>query len=354
MEHCYPEDSRRQALYEWASAYVIAHKNIEPQQLTVVSGDASFRRYFRLHHANGSFIAVDAPPDKENSRPFVAIAQALFAHGVKVPEVIAADFDLGFMLLSDFGDVLLCPSLTNDTVDGLYRLAMTELVHLQSCPAPSNYTLPPYDHAKLMTEMALFKDWFVAQYLGLTLNDDEIALIDRTCQQIADAVDQQPVVFVHRDYHSRNLMVLPDGGMGIIDFQDAVTGAITYDLVSLLRDAYIEWPTAQVQGWVEDFRQLLQANGQITHVNSEQFLQWFDWMGAQRHLKVVGIFARLSLRDGKHGYLNDIPLVFKYLLDEIKGYSLLQPFYQWVIEKIVPPYLQKNPQAASYLAAHRV
>jgi hypothetical protein len=229
---------------------------------------------------------------------------------------------------------------------------MTELVHLQSCPAPSNYTLPPYDHAKLMTEMALFKDWFVAQYLGLTLNDDEIALIDRTCQQIADAVDQQPVVFVHRDYHSRNLMVLPDGGMGIIDFQDAVMGAITYDLVSLLRDAYIEWPTAQVQAWVEDFRQLLQANGQITHVNSEQFLQWFDWMGAQRHLKVVGIFARLSLRDGKHGYLNDIPLVFKYLLDEIKGYSLLQPFYQWVIEKIVPPYLQKNPQAATYLAAH--
>ena len=359
MEHCTPEDhfidTRRQALYAWASAYVITHKNIQPQQqLTVVSGDASFRRYFRLHHANGSFIAVDAPPDKENSRPFVAIAQALFAHGVKVPEVIAADFDLGFMLLSDFGDVLLRPCLTDDSVDGLYRLAMTELVHLQSCSAPTEYALPPYDHAKLMTEMALFKDWFVAQYLGLTLSDEEIALIDNTCQQIADAVGQQPVVFVHRDYHSRNLMVLPDGGMGVIDFQDAVTGAITYDLVSLLRDAYVEWPTAQVQAWVEDFRQLLQANGQITHVNSEQFLQWFDWMGAQRHLKVVGIFARLSLRDGKHGYLNDIPLVFKYLLDEIKGYAVLQPFYQWVVTKIVPPYLQKNPQAVSYLAAHRV
>jgi hypothetical protein len=333
---------------------VIAHKNILPQELTVVSGDASFRRYFRLHHDKGSFIAVDAPPDKENSRPFVAIAQALFAHGVKVPEVIAADFDLGFMLLSDFGDVLLRPCLTDDSVDGLYRLAMTELVHMQSCSAPKDYALPPYDHAKLMTEMALFKDWFVAQYLGLMLSTEEVALIDNTCRQIADAVGHQPVVFVHRDYHSRNLMVLPDGGMGVIDFQDAVTGAITYDLVSLLRDAYVEWPTARVQAWVEDFRQLLQANGQITHVNSEQFLQWFDWMGAQRHLKVVGIFARLSLRDGKHGYLNDIPLVFKYLLDEIKDYSALQPFYQWVVAKIVPVYLQKNPQAAIYLAAHSV
>ena len=154
MEHCYPEghvvDTRRQALYEWASAYVITHKNFQPLQLTIVSGDASFRRYFRLHHAQGSFIAVDAPPDKENSRPFVAIAQALFAHGVKVPEVIYADFDLGFMLLSDFGDTILRPCLTDDSVDGLYQLAMTELLHIQSCPAPSNYPLPPYDNAKLI------------------------------------------------------------------------------------------------------------------------------------------------------------------------------------------------------------
>ncbi len=350
MKHCYPEDSRRQALYEWASAYVVAHQHIQPQQhLTVVSGDASFRRYFRLHHAQGSFIAVDAPPDKENSRPFVAIAQALFVHGVTVPEVLHADFDSGFMLLSDFGDTMLHPCLTDDSVDGLYQLAMTELLHIQSCPAPSNYPLPPYDNAKLMSEMALFKDWFVTQYLGLALADEEVSLIDNTCQHIADAVGQQPVVFVHRDYHSRNLMVLADGGMGVIDFQDAVTGAITYDLVSLLRDAYVEWPAEHVQGWVEDFRQLLQGNGQLSSTSPEQFLQCFDEMGAQRHLKVVGIFARLSLRDGKHGYLADIPLVFKYLLNEIKPYPTLQPFYDWLVQKIVPAYLAKNPQAISAL-----
>jgi aminoglycoside/choline kinase family phosphotransferase len=211
-------------------------------------------------------------------------------------------------------------------VDGLYQQAMRELVTIQGCPAPQNYPLPPYDRPRLMTEMALFKEWFVAQYLGLTLSDEEIALIDNTCQHIAENVAQQPNVFVHRDYHSRNLMLVNDGVLGVIDFQDAVIGAITYDLVSLLRDAYVEWPQQRVVDWVEDFRNLLQQQGQIPQVSQAQFLAWFDYMGAQRHLKVVGIFARLSLRDGKHGYLNDIPLVFKYLLNEIKDYPALDRF----------------------------
>ncbi len=352
MEHCYPEDSRRQALYDWACAHLRQHTSFHPKQLDVVSGDASFRRYFRLVHSGGQLIAVDAPADKENSRPFVAIAQALYAHGVKVPEVLAADFDLGFMLLSDFGDTLLRPCLTDDSVDGFYRQAMTELVHLQDCPSPKDYPLPPYNTDKLLTEMSLFKDWFVGRYLGLTLSAEEIALLDNTCQLIADDVQYQPTVFVHRDYHSRNLMVLADGGMGVLDFQDAVTGAITYDLVSLLRDAYVEWPIERVQAWVEVFRLMLQAEGQLHNVSHEQFLAWFDWMGAQRHLKVVGIFARLSLRDGKHGYLNDIPLVFKYLLDEIKGYPALQPLYQWLCTRIVPVYVEKNPVATDMLKAH--
>lgn len=356
MEH-YTADPRREQLYVWASAWLRQHTPFQPaEQLTVVSGDASFRRYFRLAHSldnqQGSVIAVDAPPDKENSRPFVAIARALFAHQVHVPEVLAADFDLGFMLLSDLGNTLLRPCLTDDSVDELYGQAMNELLHLLSSPAPTDYALPPYDHARLMTEMSLFKDWFVARYLGLTLNAAEVAQLDAVCEQIAHAVLQQPTVFVHRDYHSRNLMVLPSGRLGVIDFQDAVTGPLTYDLVSLLRDAYVEWPNTRVEGWVEQFRQqLINADLLTAEVTPAEFLAWFDWMGAQRHLKVVGIFARLSLRDGKHGYLNDIPLVFKYLLNEIKAYPALADFYQWLVTHIVPVYLAKNPAAVEHLSA---
>ncbi|PTQ90131.1 aminoglycoside phosphotransferase family protein [Agitococcus lubricus] len=352
MEHYYSQDSRRQALYEWACAYVKTNTVYQPAALDVVSGDASFRRYFRLQHNAGSYIAVDAPPAKENSRPFVAIARALYAHGVPVPQVIAVDFDQGFMLLSDLGDTLLRPCLSAERVDALYQLAMRELLRIQSCPAPIDYALPPYDQTKLLSEMALFKDWFVAQYLGLTLSPEEIALLDQTCVQIAEQVVQQPTVFVHRDYHSRNLMVLDERTLGVIDFQDAVTGSITYDLVSLLRDAYVEWPAADVERWVEDFRQMLQQQGAIAQVSQAEFLAWFDWMGAQRHLKVVGIFARLSLRDGKHGYLQDIPLVFKYLLNEIKAYAELQDVYRWLCQRILPVYVAKHAQAQPFLHEH--
>ena len=349
MEHCNSHDQRQNALYQWATAYVQQYTNFQAQQLSVVSGDASFRRYFRLHHTGGTYIAVDAPPEKENSRPFVAIAQALYAHGVHVPQIIAYDFDLGFMLLSDLGDTLLRPCLNDDTVDSLYQQAMRELVTIQSCSAPVDYPLPPYDSPRLMTEMALLKDWFISQYLNITLSADEVSLLDNTCQHIADEVAKQPTVFVHRDYHSRNLMIVDSNTLGVIDFQDAVVGAITYDLASLLRDAYVEWPQERVVSWVEDFRQLLQQQGQISQVDTAQFLTWFDYMAAQRHLKVVGIFARLSLRDGKHGYLDDIPLVFKYLLSEIKSYAPLQPLYQWLCTRIVPAYLAKNPAAADTL-----
>ncbi len=354
MEHCKQQDTRRQTLYNWSVNYLTQHTNYQAQDLTVVSGDASFRRYFRLHHTGGTYIAVDAPPEKENSRPFVAIAQALYKHGVHVPQVIAYDFDLGFMLLSDLGDTLLRPCLNDATVDGLYQQAMRELVAIQSCAAPQNYSLPPYDSPRLMTEMALLKDWFIGQYLNIALSAEEVKLLDSSCQHIADEVAKQPTVFVHRDYHSRNLMLVNDNTLGIIDFQDAVMGAITYDLASLLRDAYVEWPQERVVAWVEDFRQLLQQQGQITQIETTQFLTWFDYMAAQRHLKVVGIFARLSLRDGKHGYLEDIPLVFKYLLNEIKGYTALQPLYQWLCNRIVPVYLAKNSQASEMLKAHIV
>lgn len=322
-------------------------------ELQTVSGDASFRRYFRLPVAGGSLIAVDAPPDRENLRPFVAIARALRSNGSHAPDVIAVDHDLGFMLLEDFGDRLLLPELTDDRVDALYALAMCELVRMQDLVDVHGYALPPYDRARLLTEMELFRDWFVKVHLQLELSADELAVLDGACALIADDNLVQPTVFVHRDYHSRNLMLLGDGALpelGIIDFQDAVTGPVTYDLVSLLRDAYITWPPPRVEGWVRDCARLLREERRID-VDDATFLRWFDWMGAQRHLKVVGIFARLNHRDGKAGYLDDIPRVFAYLLAEIRAYPELAPLAHLLRTRIVPAYLAKTPAAAATLTA---
>lgn len=345
-------DLRRQELEVWALDWLARERpGLRPTApLATVSGDASFRRYFRLPLEQGSLVAVDAPPDKENSRPFVAIARALRAHGVHVPEVVAVDFALGFMLLEDFGDVLLRPRLTPDSVDGLYSRAMDTLLQVMACDEVPGYALPPYDRQRLLDEMGLIRDWFIARYLCLELDHTQHAVLANAFDLIAADVTAQPQVFVHRDYHSRNLMLLANGDIGVIDFQDAVTGPVTYDLVSLLRDAYVTWPGVDVQRWVADFARRLRAAGRLPNgVDNATFQRWFDWMGAQRHLKVVGIFARLSLRDGKHGYLDDIPLVFNYLLDEICEEVALQPLFTLLRGTVLPAYLNKNPQAAATL-----
>lgn len=345
------EDKRRSALESWALGWLASQVRWPEATggLQVVSGDASFRRYFRLPLQGSSLIAVDAPPDKENSRPFVSIANALRRHGVAVPEVVAVDFDLGFMLLSDLGDTLLLPCLTPSSVNHLYGRALEELLHMQAC---TELALPPYDERRLLDEMALFRDWFVGSYLSLLLDDDDRATLNGAFQHIADAVRQQPQVFVHRDFHSRNLMLLGDGRLGVIDFQDAVVGPITYDLLSLLRDAYVVWPDSQVQGWVAEFAGKLRASGAIGDLDDAGFQRWFDWMGAQRHLKVVGIFARLSLRDGKHGYLEDIPRVFNYLINEVAPYAELAPLAELLREVILPAYLGRKPEAAAFFTAN--
>lgn len=345
-------DVRAAALQAWVADWLRRERpeGVATGPLQTVSGDASFRRYFRQALAGGdSLIAVDAPPEKENSRPFVAIARALRAHGVPVPEVLAADFEQGFMLLQDFGDQLLLPALSATTVDALYRQAMDALLHLQTCDSVPGHALPAYDRQRLLDEMNLLRDWFIPRYLGLSLNTEQQAVLENAFVAIAAAVTQQPQVFVHRDYHSRNLMLLADGSLGVIDFQDAVTGPVSYDLVSLLRDAYVVWPPAQVQKWVAEFAGLLQAQGGIRADDVAAFPRWFDWMGAQRHLKVVGIFARLSLRDGKHGYLNDIPVVFNYLLAEIQPYAELHALFSLLREVILPVYLDKQPAARAVL-----
>lgn len=341
------DDPRARALAHWISQQLASHPGwgVATAPLQMISGDASFRRYFRQPLLQGALIGVDAPPDKEDCAPFVAIARALLAQGLCVPEVLAWDAREGFMLLTDLGDTLLRSELTPETANLLYGAALTALAELQHCPSPASHPLPRYDRERLLTEMRLLSDWFIPQFLGLDLAPGQAELLEAQFALLADAVLAQPTVFVHRDYHSRNLMLTPDGRLGIIDFQDAVIGPVTYDLASLLRDAYVSWPDADVYRWVEQFRVM---SGQTA--SAERFRQWFDEVAAQRHLKVVGIFARLSLRDGKHGYLDDIPRVYRYLLDELAGLPQLQPLHQLLVS-LLPAYLARWPQAQAELGS---
>ena len=297
--------SRQAQLKNWARQ-VWPYADRDQLEMTTVSGDASFRRYFRAETPTAKLIAVDAPPDKENSEPFVTIAREWSEKGIRVPKVVADDLSLGFMLLEDFADQQLLGRLQSDG-DAPYLQALETLLGIQMLPAEG---LPDYDASVLTREMNLFPEWFLGEMLGIT--EDWSTLLEKTYQQLIDSALNQPQVCVHRDYHSRNLMPLADGGLGVIDFQDALIGPVTYDLVSLLRDSYIEWPESQVAEWVENYRLMLMDVG-FSLPDTAGFKKQFDLMGMQRQLKVLGIFARLYLRDGKSGYLKDIPLTFKYL-----------------------------------------
>jgi N-acetylmuramate 1-kinase len=313
---------RQQALQDWAVQQLAGLGRASLiGNLAAVSGDASFRRYFRGHTSAGTFVLVDAPPDKENSRPFIEIDGRLQQAGVRVPRLVAADAELGFMCLEDFGNSLLWPALEQArlvadyaTAGQLYQRCFVELLLIQQAEARQP-ALPLYDTALLLRELRLFSEWFCGGLLQRQLSASEQQLIEAAFAVLCDSALQQTQVFVHRDYHSRNLMLLTESGtaIGVIDFQDAVLGPVTYDLVSLLKDCYIEWPRAQVKQWALAFAAQAQARGIIPAVAPQQFLCEFDLMGMQRHLKVLGIFSRLWLRDGKAGYLRDIPLTFRYL-----------------------------------------
>ena len=311
----------------------------EGWELLPVSGDASFRRYFRVKSANHSWIAVDAPPEKESCEAFVNIALAWREEGVNVPEVIKVDFELGFMLLSDFGDRLFLPELTEASAGTLYSKAVSELHLIQQCDASQ---LPLYDEALLKREMALFSEWFLQGLLTHELTNEEQLLIEGLQSQLVTSALEQPQVTVHRDYHSRNLMITDQHTPGVIDFQDAVKGPITYDLVSLLRDCYIRWPDALVYTWVDAFREALMSDKRLAlDTTSEQFAKSFDLMGMQRHLKVLGIFSRLKLRDGKSGYLKDIPLTLSYVSKVAQKYPEFSEFNRF-IEDIIKPAMRSN------------
>ena len=281
--------------------------------VTAASGDASFRRYFRVGVADNCYIAMDAPPQQEDCRPFVAIADAMAGFGIHVPRVYEQDLERGFLLLSDLGTRQYLGELNSGTADRLYGDAIATLVRLQSQGPLDDGVLPPFDSARLTMEMALFRDWFLQRHLGLALADDELEVLEASFQWLIDNALAQPQVWVHRDYHSRNLMVTDARNPGVLDFQDAVIGPVTYDVVSLLRDCYIDWPEEALERWLGVYAQKAHDAGCLDNVAPGQLREWFDLMGVQRHLKAIGIFARLCHRDGKPGYLADIPRTLRYV-----------------------------------------
>ena len=312
---------RKEQLTNWLNVVL----KDEGFTLTTASADASFRRYFRVH-LNGSdttLIVMDAPPEQENCAPFVQVAELFAKAGLHVPEVIAQELEQGFLLLSDLGNATYLSALNDKTATNLYRDANLALIKLQLASQPN--VLPNYDAALLNREMRLFPDWYIAQHLQTILDDKQKAVLQKTFDVLTANILAQGQVYVHRDYHSRNLMVTDEGNPGVLDFQDAVYGAITYDLVSLLKDAYIAWQEEQVIDWLVRYWQEARKAGLPVPTDFSEFYRDFEWMGAQRHIKVLGIFARLSHRDGKDGYLKDMPLVMDYLRRVCGRYIELRP-----------------------------
>ena len=326
---------RQQQLEKWLSNILGA----QPFTLTTASADASFRRYFRVHtHFQGydTLIAMDAPPPQEDCAPFVSLAKLLLNAGLNVPQVLAQDLENGFLLLSDLGNNTYLTALNNNTAPNLYLNATDALIKLQLSSQPN--ILPNYDEALLNREMQLFADWYVAEHLAVILDAGQQLALKNTFDALNKNILAQSQVYVHRDYHSRNLMVCADNNPGILDFQDAVYGAISYDLASLLKDAYIAWDEAQIIDWAVRYWQAAKKAGLAVPNDFSEFYRDFEWMGAQRHIKVLGIFARLSYRDGKHAYLKDMPIVMNYLRKVCERYVELRPMLRLLnqLEKIKP------------------
>jgi len=317
------QDIRQEQLVAWL-ALALQHNEFS---LTTASADASFRRYFRVHLTakDGSaetLIAMDAPPPQENCEPFVRIAALFGDAGMHVPKVLAQDLAQGFLLLSDLGDVTYLSMLNHTSAPSLYHDANSALIKLQLASKPD--VLPDYDAALLTREMQLLPDWYINKHLNVTLDEKQQAVLQQTFEVLNRNILAQGKVYVHRDYHARNLMVCEDNP-GVLDFQDAVYGPITYDLVSLLKDAYIGWEEEQIIDWCVRYWQAARKAELPVPDDFSEFYRDFEYMGAQRHIKVLGIFARLYHRDGKDGYLKDMPLVMAYLRKVCERYIELKP-----------------------------
>ena len=308
-------DERLAAAASWLASEV----GIEQNELVPVAGDASFRRYFRVISAAGSWILMDAPPEIESVDSFVLVDSLLRDAGLHAPEIISLDHELGFVLLEDLGDELYRGLVNNDSADEVFAEAFKALIAMATRVDSSQ--LPPYDRGPLTEELELFPDWWLDRHHGIELSCSQHDTWEATCTLLLASAAKQPQVFVHRDFHSCNLLRTRHNSPGIIDFQDALHGPLSYDLVSLLWDRYITWPRARMEGWIEQFRQQLGI-----HVSSEDWLQYCDWMSLQRNLKVVGIFARLTYRDNKQGYMEMIPRFWSYVTDTCERYGEFSDF----------------------------
>jgi hypothetical protein len=350
-----PEDLRTISMFDWLENDLL----LTIAACAPASSDASFRRYFRINTSGGcmdtggmpsvwkkadplceqllatagqQFIVMDAPPAKENIEPFIRIAKLLTQHQINVPAIFQQNLTDGFLLLEDFGNQCFLDQLNETTADELYQTAFDSLFKLQTQVAPQNPRLPSYDEALLHRELAIFDEWFLTQLLDIQI---PVPVWETVRAVLTTSALEQPRTFVHRDYHSRNLMVLASDSPGIIDFQDAVIGPITYDLVSLLRDCYISWPEQQVEQWRSNYFERLRQAGLI-NCSPAQFKRWFDLMGMQRHLKAIGIFSRLHLRDGKSNYLADIPRTLNYVTTVCAAYPEFVEFNAFLQEQVLP------------------
>jgi aminoglycoside/choline kinase family phosphotransferase len=319
-------DSRLEMLTRWVSEDL----GFKGSAIAPASSDASFRRYFRVTRGGDTFIVMDAPPDKEDLAPFVEVGRILGDIGVNVPVVLARDSARGLLLLTDLGTELYLDALREPArVDRLYGDALHALREIQTADASFSAHLPRYSDTLLMREMQLMPEWFLERHLGLDVSGQQRQMLDELFASLVKAAESQPAAFVHRDYHSRNLLVTAQDNPGILDFQDAVWGPVTYDLVSLLKDCYVAWPARRVRAWVLEYRERLLERG-FEAGSPGEFLRWFDLIGLQRHIKVLGIFCRLYYRDGKPGYLKDLPRVLDYVREAAGAYPETAAFADFI------------------------
>jgi aminoglycoside/choline kinase family phosphotransferase len=311
-----------------------------------MSGDAGFRCYYRFSHQGKSFIAVDAPIDMSDNPAFIFMQKLLSQQDILVPEIIAVDLPLGFFCLSDFGNVLLSDTLTLENMSTVYRKAIDILPKIHLGVTSADKEVAHYDQAFVKRELDIFTEWLIEKHLSITLSESEQLQLNTCFDVLNNNMLEQPQVLIHRDFHSRNIMVIDNGELGVIDFQDAVIGPVTYDVVSLLRDCYIKWPSEKVAALLQYYIDLVSPQQPLlANIKLTQWQRWFDLTGMQRHLKASGIFARLHHRDGKSGYLNDIPLTLSYLLDISKQYDEFKFLHQLLTKKVLPAMEDKSLEA---------
>ena len=332
---------RYQQLQSWLKS-VFTNQSIS---LTPLTGDAGFRVYYRLSCDNSSYIVVDADPKKLNNDAFVSLTKQFAKQNIMVPDIIHYQVEQGFMVISDFGDVLLSSQLTEQSVANYYQKAIELLPNIAEVQGSEEHVLPIYDGPFLQMEMEIFTDWLLAEHLGLAISEQQRQSLQQCFSILINSALEQPVVTVHRDYHSRNIMLDKQQNLAVIDYQDAVKGPFTYDLVSLLRDCYVKWDNRIINPLVSDYF-YSHAQKIAPQSSLKDFQRWFDLMGLQRHIKASGIFARLYHRDGKPGYLNDIPLTLSYIVDVAGNYPELHFLSDFVADTVMPALKslkQENP-----------